>query len=280
MSFNNLYLAWSNDLGTTVAGTLVITVANPTRGATLASVVASNNQTMMLVNRRHFSGVDWDVEYRVTTTGGTTAGAWTANYIVFTGYQASGYPDVTWVRGTTNNFKAAYTQDSTAGTTRAFYAGWNGSAWSTPSRLALSTIEADSTFGTPVAGYRNGGGDNCLAIWSGQTVGVVNASYACTGTVGISGNNNGIPEIYSLSQNYPNPFNPSTSIEYALPNAGNVKLEIYDVSGKLVKILVNSHQEAGFHSINFDASNIASGMYFYKLTAGDFTDTKKMVLIK
>jgi hypothetical protein len=280
ITFNLMYLAWSDDYGTTIAGNLTLAESTPTRGATLSSACATSNQNIMLVNRKHFSGTDWDVEYHVSSTGGTTTGAWTTQFIDFTGFQASGYPDVTWVRGTTNNFKAAYTQDSAAGTTRAFYAGWNGSAWSTPSRLALSTIEADSTFATPVAGYRNGLGDNCLEIWSGQTVGVINASYLCTGTVGIGGNNNGTPDVYALEQNYPNPFNPSTSISYAIPQAGFVKLVVYDITGQQVAELVNSHVEAGFHSINFDATGLSSGVYVYKLETGDFTDTKKMVLIK
>ena len=92
--------------------------------------------------------------------------------------------------------------------------------------------------------------------------------------------NSEIPEIYSLSQNYPNPFNPSTIINYQLPKSGEVKLIIYDAIGREVKTLVNEQQNAGSYQIEFDGSNFPSGVYFYKLSATEFTETKKMVMIK
>jgi len=90
----------------------------------------------------------------------------------------------------------------------------------------------------------------------------------------------GIPTEFSLSQNYPNPFNPSTTINFALPKSSNVKLTIYNALGKEVATLVNGTMEAGNHSAVWNASNNASGMYFFKLEAGNFTSTKKMMLIK
>jgi hypothetical protein len=90
----------------------------------------------------------------------------------------------------------------------------------------------------------------------------------------------GLPTEFSLSQNYPNPFNPSTTINFALPKVSNVKLTIYNALGKEVAILVNGTMEAGNHSTVWNASNNASGMYFFKLEAGNFTSTKKMMLIK
>ena len=91
---------------------------------------------------------------------------------------------------------------------------------------------------------------------------------------------NSIPNTYSLSQNYPNPFNPSTQISFGLPKSGLVKLVIYDILGREVKTLVNEFRTAGMYKIEFDASSYASGVYFYKLTSGDYINTKKMVLIK
>jgi len=90
----------------------------------------------------------------------------------------------------------------------------------------------------------------------------------------------GLPTEFSLSQNYPNPFNPSTTINFALPKTSNVKLTIYNALGKEVATLVNGTMEAGNHSTVWNASNNASGMYFFKLEAGNFTSTKKMMLIK
>ncbi len=98
--------------------------------------------------------------------------------------------------------------------------------------------------------------------------------------VGIANNNTGVPKIYSLSQNYPNPFNPSTDIRFALPKAGVVKLVVYDILGRLVSTPVNEFKQAGNYTINFNAANLASGVYFYRITANDFVETKKMLLVK
>ena len=90
----------------------------------------------------------------------------------------------------------------------------------------------------------------------------------------------GVPEKFSLSKNYPNPFNPTTKISYELPITNNVSLKVYDVLGNEVGSLVNQKQNAGRYEINFDGSNLSSGVYFYKIQAGDFTAVKKMMLMK
>jgi hypothetical protein len=88
------------------------------------------------------------------------------------------------------------------------------------------------------------------------------------------------PHAYKLSQNYPNPFNPVTQIEFSIKEAGNVKLVIYDVLGREVQILVNEEMAAGSYNAQFDGANLASGIYFYRIEAGNFTALKKMMLIK
>lgn len=85
---------------------------------------------------------------------------------------------------------------------------------------------------------------------------------------------------YELSSNYPNPFNPSTVINYQLPEAGNVELKIYDVLGREVAVLVNGFKNAGHYSIRFDGKNFAAGVYIYRLKAGSFTSSRKMLLLK
>ena len=92
---------------------------------------------------------------------------------------------------------------------------------------------------------------------------------------------NQIPTVYNLYQNFPNPFNQSTKINFDLPKDSKVTLVIYDLLGRVVKRLLNSEfKQAGRYSIDFNASNLASGVYFYRIEAGDFVMTKKMVLVK
>lgn len=97
---------------------------------------------------------------------------------------------------------------------------------------------------------------------------------------GISSFSSEVPSSYSLNQNYPNPFNPVTKINFALPKSGLVTLKVYDVLGKEVATLVNGFQTAGTYSYEFDGAKLTSGVYFYRIEANGFTDTKKMLLIK
>jgi hypothetical protein len=96
---------------------------------------------------------------------------------------------------------------------------------------------------------------------------------------GVAGGPN-MPTSFALNQNYPNPFNPTTQIAFDLANATHVELTIYNVLGQEVKTLVNRDMEAGSHSVEWDASNVSSGVYFYRIQAGDFNQTKKMMLLK
>ncbi len=85
---------------------------------------------------------------------------------------------------------------------------------------------------------------------------------------------------FKLSQNYPNPFNPKTKISYSIPQTNFVIIKVYDLIGKEIATLVNEQKTIGNYEVEFDGSNLSSGIYFYKMQAGDFTDTKKLVLIK
>ena len=85
---------------------------------------------------------------------------------------------------------------------------------------------------------------------------------------------------YGLSQNFPNPFNPSTIINYQLPKDSRVTIKIYDILGKDITTLVNDYKSAGRYSVEFNAENLPSGIYFYELKANDFVTSKKMLLVK
>jgi len=115
--------------------------------------------------------------------------------------------------------------------------------------------------------------------------------YLCSGelgdlvTTGIEESNNNTPADYSLKQNYPNPFNPTTRIEYYISNRSNVKINIYNMSGELIKVLLNEEKNTGNYSITWDGRNnsddlVASGAYFYQIQTNDFVQVKKMIYLK
>jgi hypothetical protein len=91
---------------------------------------------------------------------------------------------------------------------------------------------------------------------------------------------NSTPSEYSLKQNFPNPFNPKTNIKFDLPESGQTNISVYNIQGKLVKIILNNYIDMGYHSIQFDASNLSSGLYFYKLRSGSFSQIRRMLIIK
>jgi len=89
-----------------------------------------------------------------------------------------------------------------------------------------------------------------------------------------------VPSEFGLIGNYPNPFNAATTINYQLPTVSHVKVEVYNIIGERVATLVNEKQQAGYRSVTWEASDASSGVYFYKLRAGDYSETKRMMLVK
>jgi len=235
-------------------------------------------QNLMMTVRRNFTNNgDWDSYYYRSTNGCIPGSAWSSGYI--DGFvSTTNVPWGTSIYGKRGvlDFRAAYTYDN-ATQDSVMYSAFTAS-WSAVRRV--SYIDSNPIIAAPRPALRTGGGDDCFIAWANYAATQVWSSRLCNTTVGVNNNNNSIPHEYSLSQNYPNPFNPSTSISFGIPQAGLVKLSIYDITGKLVATLLNGEQEAGNYNVVFDASNFASGMYFYKIEAGQFTSTKKMVLVK
>jgi hypothetical protein len=102
-----------------------------------------------------------------------------------------------------------------------------------------------------------------------------------TGQVtGIDAGRSRIPTAFGLEQNYPNPFNPSTTIHYGLPNKTDAQLSVFNTLGQQVARLVNGDMEAGYHEVKFNGSGLSSGVYFYRLQAGSFVETRKLILVR
>lgn len=106
--------------------------------------------------------------------------------------------------------------------------------------------------------------------------GVLNIMYP----TGIVDEKSAMPQSYALEQNYPNPFNPSTTIRFALKDAGNVRLVVYNALGKEVALLINKRMKPGYHTVNFDAGKFSSGIYFYELIVNNFKMVRKMLLMR
>ncbi|NIW46390.1 MAG: T9SS type A sorting domain-containing protein [candidate division Zixibacteria bacterium] len=98
--------------------------------------------------------------------------------------------------------------------------------------------------------------------------------------VGVEPVSDNLPYHYALFQNCPNPFNPTTTIKYSIAKAGRVKIRIYDILGREVETVVNKQMPVGEYEVRFDAAHLSSGLYFYKISSGEFTKTKKMLLLK
>ena len=132
--------------------------------------------------------------------------------------------------------------------------------------------------------FNNDGKGDVLTIGSIPPSGIGSALVLIKGkNSGLTGTNitgHEVPSTFNLAQNYPNPFNPSTTIKYDLRSAGIVSLKVYNVIGQQVSVLADGFRNAGTYEVHFDASNLPSGVYFYTIKTNEFTDTKKMLLVK
>ena len=147
----------------------------------------------------------------------------------------------------------------------------------------IISVDGGETF--PFEVFNKGGG--ALATAPATTLSFGPAStdwltftYPLAGIVNVKQISSSIPELYSLDQNYPNPFNPETNISFSIPSRTFVSLKVYDITGREIRSYVNSFTNPGSYSVNFTGEGLASGIYFYSLQAGDFRETKKMVLVK
>ncbi|MFZ4591318.1 MAG: T9SS type A sorting domain-containing protein, partial [Ignavibacteria bacterium] len=191
----------------------------------------------------------------------------------------------TWVTG----FSGAYTVPGTGQQNinmTAPYFSWNGTSnilvevcYDNSSYTSYSTV-ASSPATAMTWGYYTDNSTGCTMTGGSTQSNRPNVCFVMNTVTGVNPIGNIIPTVYSLSQNYPNPFNPVTKINFALPKQGLVTLKIYDVLGREIRSLVNEVKSAGTYSVDFNASEYSSGVYFYRLESNGFTDIKRMVLIK
>jgi hypothetical protein len=170
-----------------------------------------------------------------------------------------------------------------------FKNGWlsGGLGYGTLKITAAAT--AYTKFAVPIQGIYPGTPDSCYVLFtithSGSSNGTIGSYFIIDdlsfgGATGVDNLGKNQPFVFSLGQNYPNPFNPSTDISYGVASEGMVSLKVYDLIGREVATLVNSMKTAGNYTVTFNAANLPSGVYFYKLQAGNYTAIKKSILLR
>ncbi len=298
---HNYYLYAVGDNGTILyaseifTGTLVQRTSGTTRNLKAVTISSVNNQRVIAVGekgtilRTTNGGFNWDNVSIADTTfnifdlsqKGVFSNSGDIYVAVGSGGRIYKSTDIglTWQQkssGTTNTLRSVYfhTLDSGIavgdnGTVRLTTNG--GETWYTdgffnsPSSRNYRFVNlVNNTFRTFMAG------SDSLFYVSGDPITIT----------GVNSSSTEVPNAYSLSQNYPNPFNPQTNIRFSLSQPGNVKLIIFDITGRELEIVVNEKLSAGSYNYDWNAANYPSGVYFYKLQAGNFVETKKMILVK
>lgn len=219
-------------------------IAQPTTGQLNSYAVWFNNST---------NGMIGGTGVLITTNSGTN---WVAP-----GTALPGTANISGITGVSNSWWVV--RQSLI----IYYSPNNGSTWSTDYTAPAGNFRH-------IAKSRTGSN---IVLWGVRANGGICRNEIPVGVAPVS---NEIPVLYNLLQNYPNPFNPSTNIRFDLPKSNNVKLVVYDAIGREISVLIDSRYEAGSYELDFDGSRLTSGVYFYKLTAGEFTQTKKMILSK
>lgn len=163
-----------------------------------------------------------------------------------------------------------------------------GNTWSTPQNITNTQFEDEmypvvaktgNTNNYPFITYQWSRIPGCQGFTDLQSQCISKQVFIST-VIGIKPISTEIPAKFSLSQNYPNPFNPSTTINFAVAGKENVKLIVYDITGKQVDVMVNQEMLPGTYSVKFDASRLSSGVYFYRLEAGTYSEVRKMIFVK
>jgi hypothetical protein len=160
-----------------------------------------------------------------------------------------------------------------------YYAGISSTGTFNPYVTMMNGLTIISGTQGPKPGFRYVDNDSCFVIFADNGPFDVWAAFGCTGPVTVE-TNEGTPDNYALQQNYPNPFNPSTIIKFSVPELSFVRIKVFNMLGQEIADLVNEELQQGNYEVKLDAANLPSGVYFYRLEAGNFVQTRKMVLTK
>lgn len=237
---------------------------------------------------------DWDVGANGDLNKADYDAANKLGYIWRTDNNPNNYVGVTLLEGNNVNYWVIDNDNTVAGNPWGVYDGFTDAEKFQSISSALGRTQAGGTNGRDVAMSFGTGSFNIPAN------GEITVAFALVGATSLAdlktnsanakakynsivavGNQSAIlPERFSLGQNYPNPFNPTTNISYSLPKASDVAVKIYDILGNEVRTIESGFKNAGNYNINFDATGLASGIYYYKIQAGDFSDVKKLTLVK
>ncbi len=221
--------------------------------------------------------------FNVITVGGPAMNGFNVRFQHTTQTSLTGFVSSGWTTGFTGTYTVPATGWQYIDMTAPFFT-YNGTSnllieicFDNSSYTSYSPVNATSAPGMTWGYYTDNASGCTMTGGSAQS----NRPNVCLVTTTSAGNNTSlIPSKFELSQNYPNPFNPTTKINFAIPKQGLVTMKIYDVLGREVRTLVNEVKQAGNYTVDFNAMEFASGVYFYKLTSGDFSDIKRMILVK
>lgn len=276
-----LYFTRSSDYGVTQPTLFAVTNDIKLKKSPRIASSGYRDNSLTVVTNRLFSNGDWD-PYNFLTNDITVSAPTFNNAFVTTSTDTTFTVSVAARYRSNNSYIFGYSDYKTLGPTRyanVFINTLKNGVYNTPTQV--NNVLSDSYYGFPGVSFRNVNNDSCFAIWSGTDVtGGTYVTGGCSGPfIGIN-NHNTITNGYSLEQNFPNPFNPSTSISFFLQKNGFVNLKVYDILGNEIETLLSENKPAGSYTVSFDGSKLANGIYFYKINIGDFTDTKRMVLVK
>lgn len=262
-----IYNKYSTDGGTTWSAENRLT--NNTSQSTSVSVTSEGDFVDLTWSDQRDG--NWEIYYKYSVDGGMTFGT---DQRLTNASGNSWYPSV----ATDDAFIHICWQDARDGNNEIYYklSTDGGASWSGDTRLTNDGGASN----TPSI---NISGSALHIVWSDNRDGNTEMYYKKNpngNPIGIVPISTIIPSDYSLSQNYPNPFNPATNIKFSVPKSGAIKLNVYDITGKEVADIFNGKLNAGEYKVDFNASGLPSGVYFYRLTAEEFSSTKKMILVK